>query len=79
MHSTVLTLQGSSTPLYGASFEGRLNVVQILLDHGADVNQTTGVSNCLHNNYPHCMYVATDTCRQILYLGKLSIKPGQGL
>ena len=57
---------------------GRLNVSQILLDHGADVNQPTDVSNCLHNNYPHCIYY-TDTCRQMLYLGKLSIKPGQGL
>ena len=56
-HSTVLTLQGTITALYEASLKGRLNVVQILLDHGADVNQPCDVSNCLHNNYPHCMYV----------------------
>ena len=57
-HSIVLTLQGSKIPLYmSASLNGRLNIVQILLDHGADVNQPTDVSNCLHNNYPHCMYV----------------------
>ena len=36
---------------------GRLNAAKVLLDHGADVNQPTDVSNCLHNNSPHCMYV----------------------
>ena len=56
-HVTLLTLQGRVAPLYDASVTGRLNVAQILLNHGADVNQPCDVSNCLHNNYPHCMYV----------------------
>ena len=53
-HSTVLALQGSG--IYGASGGGSLDIVQIPLDHGADVNQPTEVSNCLHD-CPHCMYV----------------------
>ena len=55
-YSTAFTLQGTYPPIYAASFDGRLNVVQVLLDHGADVNQPSDVSNCLHNNSPHCMY-----------------------
>ena len=55
-YSTAFTLQGTYPPIFTASFNGRLNVVQVLLDHGADVNQPTDVSNCLHNNSPHCMY-----------------------
>ena len=57
LSTALLTLQGTSTPLYVASLEGRLNAAKILLDSGANVNQPTDVSNCLHNNYPHCMYV----------------------
>ena len=37
----VLILQGEVAPLWGASCEGRLEVVEFLLDRGADVNQTT--------------------------------------
>ena len=44
-------LQGTCTSLYGASMGGNPKIVQYLLDHGADVNQPTDVSNCLHNNY----------------------------
>ena len=67
-------MQGMIAPLYEASRLGRANVVQILLDHGADVNQPTDVSKCLCNNYPHCMYV-------LILVDKYctSIKPGQGL
>ena len=43
-HSTVLTLQGELSPLYGASEGGNLSIAQYLLDHGADVNQPTDVS-----------------------------------
>ena len=39
----VLILQGEVTPLWGASSEGRLEVVEALLDRGADINQTTDV------------------------------------
>ena len=46
----VLTLQGALTGLYGASLGGNLTIAQYLLDHGADVNQPTDVSNYLHNN-----------------------------
>ena len=50
--STINTLQGKIPPLYGASLGGNPKVVEYLLDHGADVNQPTDVSNvCLHNNY----------------------------
>ena len=37
----VLILQGKEMPLWGASHEGRLEVVEFLLDRGADINQTT--------------------------------------
>ena len=37
----VLILQEEVTPLWGASGEGRLEVVEALLDRGADINQTT--------------------------------------
>ena len=48
-HSTV---QGTSTSLYVVSLEGNLKVAKYLLDHGADVNQPTDVSNFdLHSNY----------------------------
>ena len=39
----VLILQGKKMPLWGASSEGRLEVVEALLDRGADINQTTDV------------------------------------
>ena len=39
----VLILQGELTPLWGASCEGRLEIVEALLDRGADINQTTDV------------------------------------
>jgi ankyrin repeat protein len=35
------------TGLYGASLEGNAEIVEYLLNHGADVNQPTVVSNCL--------------------------------
>ena len=36
----VLILQGKVTPLWGASSEDRLEVVEFLVDRGADINQT---------------------------------------
>ena len=39
----VLILQGDDMPLWGASYDGRLEVVEALLDRGADINQTTDV------------------------------------
>ena len=41
--NTILILQGKDPPLWGASREGRLEVVEDLLDRGAEVNQTTDV------------------------------------
>ena len=55
-HSVVLTLQGTSTGLYVASWYGNRKIVQLLLDHGADVNQPTDVSNCLRNNNKLIIY-----------------------
>ena len=66
-HSTVLTLQGKIPPLYDASSKGNLNIIEVLLDHGADVNQPTDVSNCLHNNSPHCVYVVIVVDKSCIY------------
>ena len=44
-YSTAFTLQGTYPPIYAASFDGRFNVVQVLLDHGADMNHHTDVSS----------------------------------
>ena len=38
-----IILQGMSRPLWAASLEGRVEVVQALLDRGAEVNQTNDV------------------------------------
>ena len=35
--------QGEVTPLWGASSEGRLDAVEVLLDRGAEVNLETDV------------------------------------
>ena len=44
MHvNSILILQGKEHPLWAASYEGRLEVVEDLLDRGAEVNQTTDV------------------------------------
>ena len=44
MHvNTILILQGKAHPLWAASYKGRLEVVEDLLDRGAEVNQTTDV------------------------------------
>jgi ankyrin repeat protein len=47
------------TGIYTASLNGNVKVVEYLLDHGADVNQPTDVSNCLHNNYPVPRWLTT--------------------
>ena len=41
---TILILQGKKPPLWEASFEGRVEVVEALLDRGAEVNLVTDVS-----------------------------------
>jgi ankyrin repeat protein len=41
MHRCILFLQGERTPLWSACLVGRLEVVESLLDGGADINQTT--------------------------------------
>ena len=40
----MLILQGKISPLWAASYEGRLEVVGVLLDRGAEVNLPTDVS-----------------------------------
>ena len=62
----VLILQGENTPLWGASIEGRLEVVEALLDRGADINQTTDV-RAYHVYtaellYPMCMCRKSNQC-----------------
>jgi ankyrin repeat protein len=52
-------LQGKIPPLYEASLKGNFEVIEYLLDHGADVNQPCDVSNCLHNNYPMPRWLTT--------------------
>ena len=47
----VLILQGEVAPLWGASREGRLEVVEFLLDRGADINQAANVRAYYHNIY----------------------------
>ena len=39
----VLIVQGKVPSLWAGSFEGRLEVVEALLDRGANINQTTDV------------------------------------
>ena len=36
--SSVITLQGIKKPLWSASYEGNLEVVEVLIDRGAEVN-----------------------------------------
>ena len=40
-HSTVLSLQGSQSPLYVASLIGNVGIVQLLVHHHAAINQPT--------------------------------------
>ena len=60
IHVTIIfILQGKEPPLWGASFEGRVEVVEALLDRGAEVNLVTDVStynvNCsCHDNGHEC-------------------------
>ena len=43
-HDTVIIiLQGKLTPLWRASYEGRSDIVEVLLDRGAEVNQRNDV------------------------------------
>ena len=50
----ILILQGEVAPLWGASCEGRLEVVEFLLDRGADINQAANVRAYYHNYYLYC-------------------------
>ena len=36
--SSVITLQGIKKPLWSASYEGNLEVVEVLIDRGAEIN-----------------------------------------
>ena len=47
--TTILILQGKELPLWGASFEGRVEVVETLLDRGAEVSLVTNVSTYYAN------------------------------
>ena len=59
----VLILQGVVAPLWGASSEGRLEVVEALLDRGADINQTTDVRvYTAELLYPMCMRRKSNQC-----------------
>ena len=42
--TTILILQGKLPPLWEASSKGRVEVVEALLDRGAEVNLVTDVS-----------------------------------
>ena len=39
----ILIVQGEDPSLWSASLDGRLEVVEALIDRGADINQTTDV------------------------------------
>ena len=41
-------LQNGCSPLYGASFDGHLDVVKTLLEAGANINQANVVGICTH-------------------------------
>ena len=55
----VLILQGEVALLWGASSEGRLEVVEALVDRGADINQTIVRAYHVYYTaellYPMCM------------------------
>ena len=36
--SSVITLQGIKKPLWAASYEGNLEMVEVLIDRGAEIN-----------------------------------------
>ena len=36
--SSVITLQGIDKPLWSASYEGNLEMVEVLIDRGAEIN-----------------------------------------
>ena len=36
--SSVITLQGIKKPLWSASYDGKLEMVEVLIDRGAEIN-----------------------------------------
>ena len=54
VYSAALILQGALSPLYGASYEGHLAIVELLVSRGARIDQPTVVRLiiiCVHTNY----------------------------
>ena len=59
----ILILQGEVAPLWGASCEGRLEVVEFLLDRGADINQAANVR-------AYTIFILLSSCTQCTCVGR---------
>ena len=73
VYSAALILQGTVPPLYGASQEGHLAIVELLVSRGARIDQPCDVRLiiCVHANfwesrsYPHIQHLCINLARVV--------------